>query len=154
VALAYGRFEDALRHLAEARALDPSLPSLGELTQNAEQQRAVAQTRAQRWRGFQAHLAAARALCARQDFAGASRRLNQALELRPGDVEAMVVKDMIREAQDRVRAARSSPLPPPSEESDTSQGGRDPVPGRADEPGTVRPAAREQLLDDERDLLD
>ena len=154
VALAYGRFEDALRHLAEARALDPGLATLGELTQTAEQQRAVARTRAQRRRGFQAHLAAARELCARQDFAGASRRLNQALELRPGDADALAVKEMIREAQDRVRAGRSSPLPVPSEGNYTGAGNRDTVLGRADEPDAVRPAARAPLLDDERDLLD
>jgi hypothetical protein len=138
VALAHGRFAEALKCLGEARSLHPETPNLDALTDNAEQQRAVAETRAARQRKFQAHLEAARDLCARGDLAGASRRVGEALKLRPRDPQALAVKEQIRSRPPKPSA------PPPRE----SIAGR-PAGGKrksASPPG--------HFPDDERDLLD
>jgi hypothetical protein len=96
--LALGKFEEALEQLAQARPLDPGSATLAQLTATAEEQRAVAETRALRSAAFRDHLAAASSALASQDLQGAKDRIAQALELRPDDAEARWVQASIERA--------------------------------------------------------
>ena len=71
----------------------------------AEEQRAVAETRAQRRAEFREHLDAAAALLTRHDLAAASARVAEALRLKPGDPEARAVQGQIARQMDDARVA-------------------------------------------------
>lgn len=96
VALAHGKYEDALKHLRVAQMLDPDAPNLHELVDTAHQQLAVAETRARLRREVRAHVAAAADLLATADHAGAEARLREALKLRANDPEALALQARIR----------------------------------------------------------
>jgi hypothetical protein len=99
--LAGGSFETALERLRQARALDPSAPLLADLTAKAEEQRAVAATRARRRAAFREHLNAASDLLATGNVSAASDRISKAVELRPDDADARALQRRIRQALDR-----------------------------------------------------
>jgi tetratricopeptide (TPR) repeat protein len=175
VALANGKYADALTYLQEAEALDSRAPNLRELLDSAQQQRAVAETRAQRRRMFRDHLSAAGDLFAKADLAGAAGRIRDALQLNPDDPEALAMLARIREAARPPATARTSghhvePAVEPlrSVERQAMIGGAFPPdartrPGGITGPGTKgsspddrlrRPVEWRAPLDDERDLLD
>ena len=97
--LAQGKYEDALTALAEARGLHPDPVTLAQLTSTAEEQRAVAETRAQRSAAFRSHLEAASALLARKSLDEAAAHVAKAMELKPNDPEAGSLKDSITRAE-------------------------------------------------------
>ena len=86
------------------------------MTATAEEQRAVADTRAQRSAAFRDHLAAASELLAKQDLQHAAKRIAEARELRPDDAEARGLEASITRALERARRraqpgrATASPL--------------------------------------------
>jgi hypothetical protein len=128
-ALASGEFEEALQKLHEARAYDPNATALAELTTKAEEQRAVAETRARRRAAFQEHVAAAADLLAHGDASAALARVSEAVRLRPDDAEARALQLRVREAFDRpqerrdpVPAARPPDSPTPLRPSDQVRG--------------------------------
>ena len=91
----------------EARPLDPDSATLAQLTATAEEQRAVADTRAQRSAAFRDHLAAASELLAKQDLQHAAKRIAEARELRPDDAEARGLETSITRALKERGAAPS-----------------------------------------------
>jgi tetratricopeptide (TPR) repeat protein len=133
VALAQGKYQEALDHLDEARALDPGAAGLSELLATAQEQRAVEEIRAQRRQALRDHLAAASGLLASRDYAGALDRVGQALRLKANDAAALALRAQINEA---LRATPARPAPA--------------APSARGEP--IR--ARASVPDDERDLLD
>ena len=138
--LALGKYAEALEQLAQARPLDPDPDMLAQLTATAEEQRAVAQTRAQRSAAFREHLAAASASLASQDLSQAAQRIARALELRPDDAEARYVQASI------TRALEQRGAPPAPEMKSASK----PAPPRGKPTGRrKRPAP-----DGESDLLE
>ena len=104
-ALATGDFAIALEQLQQVRAVDPSAPALADLMSKAEEQRAVAETRALRRAEFREHLDAAAALLTRHDLAAASARVVEALRLNPGDPEARAIQGQIARQMDDARVA-------------------------------------------------
>lgn len=150
--LALGKFGEALEQLAQARPLDPDSATLAQLTATAEEQRAVAETRAQRNAAFRDHLAAASSALAAEDLQRATDRIAQALELRPDDSEARWVQASIERAlaqtgRQTIRAAKQSapPAMPDARGRATSAAQRRPKPGgRKKRPET----------NDESDLLE
>ena len=156
VALANGEFAEALQYLQEARELDPDAPNLRDLTDTAEEQRAVAATRAHRRRRFQEHLAAARDLCDRGDVAAASRRLGEALALRPQDPGALALRDRIRAAERPPAQRAASDRPNATREAHLEHA----VPAAVRAPAETMRAKDDSKpqpdkpLDDERDLID
>ena len=134
--LALGKFEEALEQLSQARPLDPDSATLAQLTATAEEQRAVAETRAQRSAAFRDHLAAASSALAAQDLQRAKNRIDQALELRPDDAEARWVQTSIERAlgqteKQPIRAANQSapPAMPDARGLAKSEAPRGPKPG-------------------------
>lgn len=134
--LALGKFEEALEQLSQARPLDPESATLAQLTATAEEQRAVAETRAQRSAAFRDHLAAASSALAAQDLQRAKNRIDQALELRPDDAEARWVQTSIERAlgqtgKQPIRAANQSapPAMPDARGLAKSEAPRGPKPG-------------------------
>jgi hypothetical protein len=134
--LALGKFEEALEQLSQARPLDPDSATLAQLTATAEEQRAVAETRAQRSAAFRDHLAAASSALAAQDLQRAKDRIDQALELRPDDAEARWVQTSIERAlgqtgKQAIRAAKQSapPAMPDARGLAKSEAPRGPKPG-------------------------
>ena len=120
--LALGKYEEALEQLAQARPLDPDSAMLGQLTTTAEEQRAVADTRAQRGAAFRDHLAAASAALASQDLQRAADRIAKALELRPDDAEARWVQASIeRAARKTAKPAGRRKRPATDDESDLKE---------------------------------
>jgi hypothetical protein len=113
VCLAMGDFNAAFEHLHQVRALDPGSPALAELTAMAEEQRAVADTRAQRRAAFRDHLDAASALLGRNELAAAAQQVGEAIRLRPDDAEASALLDQIRRKQDEARSRPAAVLPRP-----------------------------------------
>jgi tetratricopeptide (TPR) repeat protein len=109
VALANGEYVEALTLLEQARALDPQAAALRDLTDTAEQQRAVAETRAQRRRAFMDHLAAASDMLAKGDVSGASERVREALNLKPNDPDAVALQMQISQAQGKPKARKGPP---------------------------------------------
>ena len=109
VALANGEYVEALTLLQQARALDPQAAALRDLTDTAEQQRAVAETRAQRRRAFMDHLAAAADMLAKGDVSGASERVREALNLKPNDPDAVALQMQISQAQGKPKARKGPP---------------------------------------------
>ncbi len=105
--LALGKYAEAQEHLTEARTLDPDSATLAQLTANAEEQRAVADTRAQRSAAFRDHLTAASELLAKQDLQHAAKRIAKARELRPDDAEARRLEASITRALKERGAAPS-----------------------------------------------
>jgi hypothetical protein len=97
VALANGEYGNALTLLEQARALDPQAPALSSLTDAAEQQRAVAETRAARQQAFHDRLAAASALVGK-DPSAALQQVAEALRLKPNDPDAIALQAQIRQA--------------------------------------------------------
>jgi hypothetical protein len=152
-ALGTGDFAGALELLDHARALDPSSPALADLTAMAEGQRAVAETRAQRRAEFREHTDAAAALLSRHDLVAASARLAEALRLKPGDPEALVLQAQIAREMEKARPAAPAagrPSPVVVSQSAAHAGDRaDPPPRRREQ---VR-ASRQDPADDESDLL-
>jgi CHAT domain len=104
-ALATGDFAIALEQLKQVRAVDPSAPALADLMSKAEEQRAVAETRALRRAEFREHLDAAAAQLTRHDLAAASARVVEALRLNPGDPEARAIQGQIARQMDDARVA-------------------------------------------------
>ena len=143
-ALASGEYTVALEHLEQARAIDASAPALAELTTMAEEQRAVAETRAHRRAEFRQHLDAASTLMRSNELMAASARVAEALRLKPGDPEARSLQAQIARKQEELRrtAAPAGPAAPA------------PRPGSANayaappSAGPTRPA----VADDESDL--
>jgi hypothetical protein len=110
MSLSMGDFETALEHLEEVGRLEPGSPLLAELTVKAQEQRAVAETRAHRRAEFREHVDAANGSLGRRDLAGAMARIAEALRLRPGDPEAVAVQAQISRLMDDARvAARVKP---------------------------------------------
>jgi hypothetical protein len=126
LALGTGEFATALEHLKQVRAIDPSAPTLIELTTMAEEQRAVAETRARRRAEFREHLDVAAALLGSRDVAGASARVTEALRLKPGDPEALAVQAQISRRMEEARLEAVA---------------RRPAAVRAQADGTPKPAA-------------
>jgi hypothetical protein len=164
MSLAMGDFEVALEHLQEVRALEPDSPLLAELNVKAQEQRAVAETRAHRRAEFREHLDTAKALLARRDFAGAAARIADALRLRPGDPDAMAVQAQIgRQANEASSAAQAksgttqieepAPLPPSSRPESAPPAGeiRD-TPEAKPRPARKSRPARRDPAEDESDL--
>jgi hypothetical protein len=106
--LALGNYAEALAQLALARPLDPDSATLAQLTATAEEQRAVAETRAQRSAAFREHLAAASALLAKQDLQRAAERIAGAIQLKPDDPDARGVQASIMRAMEQ-RGAPGTP---------------------------------------------
>lgn len=111
MSLAMGDFETALEHLEEVRALEPDSSLLAELTVKAQEQRAVAETRAHLRAEFREHVDVANALLTKRDLPAALARIAEALRLRPGDPEAIAVQSRISRQMDEARAA-SGRVPP------------------------------------------
>ena len=149
--LALGKYEEALEQLGQARPLNPDSTMLAELTATAEEQRAVAATRAQRSVAFREHVAAAASALAGKDLQRAADRIAEALELRPDDSEARYLKGNI----DRAMAAERG-------RSTIQTGEERPQPAAADvrgraassKPGPPNGGKRRKRLpsDDESDL--
>jgi hypothetical protein len=110
--LGAGEFTTALELLEHARALDPFSPTLADLTAMAEGQRAVAETRAQRRAEFREHLDVAAALLSQHDLPAASARLAEALRLKPGDPEALVLQGEIARQLEKARPAAAAAVRP------------------------------------------
>ena len=147
--LSLGKYAEALEHLAEARPLDPDSATLAQLTATAEEQRAVAATRAQRSAAFRDHLTAASALLAKQELQHAAERIAEARELRPDDAEARRVEASITRAlKERGAAPTQGERPPASSE----------MRGKASpsSPGSEKPPSRRKrpASDGESDLLE
>ena len=151
VALAHGRYQDALKHLRLAATIDPHAANLEELIDTAEQQRAVGETRMRLRREIGDHLAAANELLRNDDLAAASARVREALKLKSDDVEALALETRIRGASRRqFDSADRQPARSRLSEPDRS------------ESSPVRPPPREELRGDappaatngEEDLLD
>jgi len=109
-ALASGDYVVALEHLQQARSLGASARALGELTAMAEEQRAVADTRAHRRAEFREHLDRAGSLIAGKRFTAALQQVAEALRLNPGDREAQALRSQL----DRELAAGELKTPRPS----------------------------------------
>ena len=145
-ALATGDFAIALEQLKQVRAVDPSAPALADLMSKAEEQRAVAETRALRRAEFREHLDAAAALLTRHDLAAASARVVEALRLNPGDPEARAIQGQIARQMDDARvapmAAGRSGAPPAR--ADRERGAPPtppwPIPPHRVGPGTYAPS--------------
>jgi hypothetical protein len=126
VALAHGEYAEALTLLGRASQIDPGAPSLRELIDMAEQQRAVADTRAQRRKALADHLAAASELMAKSDLRAASERVREALQLKSNDREALALEATIRQALDgqtprnESRREAAPPTGPPERGRDAS----------------------------------
>jgi CHAT domain len=149
VALANGDYTEALTLLGQARALDPQATALGPLTDTAEQQRAVAETRTERRQAFLDHLAAASALMSKRDLAAALQRVRDALHLKPNDPGAVALQAQIRQKLDSVKIAKAPEAPRETAKPRTSAFERDVIVGA--EPQDTQPAAP---VNDERDLID
>jgi hypothetical protein len=151
VALAHGKYAEALKHLQLAAALDPHAANLKDLLDTAEQQRAVAETRTRRRRQLRDHVSAAAQLVAKGDLAAASARLQDALSLNPDDAAALALQARIRAEPGGppLRAAAGERAAPPHEQVAAR------VESQAREP---RPApgreGRRPGMDGEEDLLD
>jgi tetratricopeptide (TPR) repeat protein len=129
VALANGDYTEALTLLGQARALDPQATALGPLTDTAEQQRAVAETRTQRRQAFLDHLAAASELMSKRDLAAALLRVRDALHLKPNDPGAVALQAQIRQALDSVKIAKAPEAPRETAKPGTSTFERDVIVG-------------------------
>jgi hypothetical protein len=143
VALAHGEYGEALTLLGRARQIDPDAPALRELMDMAEQQRAVAATRAQRGKALADHLAAASALMAKSDLRAASQRVREALRLKSNDPQALALQATIRQALDGqvpIKEPRREAAPP----TDPPERGRD----------EARPRHKKRATNDEGDLID
>jgi hypothetical protein len=166
MSLAMGDFETALEHLEEVRPLEPDSELLAELTVKAQEQRAVAETRAHLRAEFREHLDAANALLTKRDLPAALARIADALRLRPGDPEAIAVHARISRQMDdaRAAAARTTPAvtvrteeprqegPPPSAAAPpAARAVRDTPEAKPRQGKTARPAPRDPA-DDESDL--
>jgi len=115
VALAHGKYADALKILNDVRTRAPRAAGLRDLLDTAEQQRAVAETRAERRRMRRDHVAAASALLAKGDLTGARRRVREALRIQSDDAEALALQARIGEAhRGEPVAAPKSPRRDPS----------------------------------------
>ncbi|MGH9373924.1 MAG: CHAT domain-containing protein, partial [Vicinamibacterales bacterium] len=101
VALAHGEYSDAQKLLHQAGALDPEAAGLRDLIATAEQQRAVADTRARRRGALRNHLAAATTLFAKADFSAALDHVREALRLRSNDPDALTLRAQIRKAMNQ-----------------------------------------------------
>ena len=106
--LALGKYQEALGQIEEARSLDADSTAVAQLTATAEEQRAVAETRAMRSMAFREHLAAASELLASGDLQQAARRLADAIELRPDDAEALRIQAAITRALEQRSRGSSS----------------------------------------------
>lgn len=153
VALAHGEYEEAQQHLRLARTLDPTAENLSDLADTAEQQQAVADTRARLKRELRAHVAAAADL-ARHDHAAALARVRLALRLRPDDPEALALERSLVASR---KPATAQPALPPSR---TDTASRSHIGGLAGDPGDaglherVRGDAAGLPVDPEKDSLD
>jgi hypothetical protein len=116
VALAHGKYEDALKYLRVASTHDPNAPNLQELVDTAEQQRAVAETRARLRYQVRDHVSAAADLFAKGETTAASARVQEALKLKADDTAALELETQIRQAPtrtlQRARAAERGKHPP------------------------------------------
>jgi hypothetical protein len=116
VALAHGRYQDALGHLRLAAAHDPDAPNLAELIDTAEQQRAVAETRARLRREVREHVSAAAELFEKGETTEASARVREALKLKADDTAALALETQIRQTPkqtlQRARDAERGKHPP------------------------------------------
>jgi hypothetical protein len=118
-ALASGEYAVALAHLQQARAIDGSSPVLAELTAMADEQRAVAETRAHRRAEFREHLDAALASIARNEVAVASEQVVEALRLKPADPEARALQAEIAARVDESRRPGAPAGPSGSDEDES-----------------------------------
>jgi hypothetical protein len=117
VALAHGEYVEALKLLHQAGTLDARSPALRELLDMAEQQRAVAETRASRRKAFLNELAAAAERLAAGDPTAAQKHVREALRLESKDPEALALRARIRQAVERAgprkpRDTRAGTRPP------------------------------------------
>jgi tetratricopeptide (TPR) repeat protein len=151
VALANGDYVEALRFLEQARALDPQATALGALTDTAEQQRAVAETRTQRREAFLDHLAVASELLRKRDLTAALQRVRDALHLKPNDPDAVALQTQIRQALDSVKILKAPEAPRESVKPGPSPFERDVIVGSETE--APKPE-RDEAINDERDLID
>jgi hypothetical protein len=140
VCLAMGDFNAAFEHLHQVRALDPASTTLAELTAMAEEQRAVADTRAKRRAAYRDHFEAASAMLGSGQLAAAAQQIAEALRLRPNDADASALQEQIRTKQDEARS-RPAVLPLRSED-DWGQGT---PPGVYDAPPRPVPPARDAV---------
>jgi hypothetical protein len=155
VALAHGNYEAALEQLERAAAIDPAVAGLEDLTDVAQQQRAVAETRARLRRRIDEQVLAARDLVARGDLAAASALLRGASKLKSDDTEVKEVQAEIRQAMaktSRRRAAGSSAAA--GERVSANADARTPKERRRARPGKPGPKGTRREIDGERDLLD
>ena len=119
VSLAMGDFAAAFEHLRQARALEPGSATLAQLTAMAEEQRAVAETRAQRRAAFRQHVDAASALLKKNELTAAAQQIAEAIRLRPDDSEACALQAEIRRKLDEPRG-RSAPATRSKDQQDES----------------------------------
>jgi hypothetical protein len=158
VALANGEYLEALALLAQARALDPALPALRELADVAEQQQAVAETRARRRQALDRHLAAASELIARSEFQAALVRVREALRLQSTSPEALRLQARIRRSLARESSrSQAGPLMDATAGGAAASGVREPrLPVAPAERGSDAPASRPAAgpVNDESDLID
>ena len=154
VALAHGKYEVAIEHLDRASALEPGIAGLRDLMDTAQQQRAVAETRARLRRQVSEHVGAARDLAEKGELTAASTRLGEAFKLRNDDpnaraLEAEIHKQMTETPRRHVHADTSVANRQVVAKADArpSNGRRRPQSetARSDGPDTV---------DHEEDLLD
>ena len=120
VSLSMGDYQVALEHLEQVRALEPDSPLLSELNIKAQEQRAVAETRAHRLAEFREHVDAARGFMGKRDYPAALARIAEALRLRPRDREAVTLQAQIGRQMDEARTViprqptgATSAAPPP-----------------------------------------
>ncbi len=109
VSLAHGKYEEAQALLDQAGALDPDAVGLKHLIDMADQQRAVADTRARRRHALRDHVAAASDLFAQADLPAASHHVREALRLGSNDAEALALRAQIRRAMDKDTPQGASP---------------------------------------------
>jgi CHAT domain len=161
VALAHGKYEDALKYLRVASTHDPNAPNLQELIDTAEQQRAVAETRARLRSQLRDHVSAAADLFAKGETTAASVRVQEALKLKADDTAALALETQIRQAPtralQRARAAERGQHPPSKvlamvDSKAPREGRRTNGEDRKSE-SEVRPIDTDSI-DTEKDLLD
>lgn len=156
-ALANGEYLEALALLAQARTLDASLPALRELTDRAEQQRAVAETRSRRRQALDGHLAAASDLLARSQFQAALARVREALRLKSTHPEALRLQARIRQSMAREPSRAGAVAVPDAIAGGAPADTREPArPVSPAEPSHDAPAPRPAAdpVNDESDLID
>ena len=154
VALANGNYEVALQHLARASALEPGIAGLKDLLDSAEQQRAVAETRARLRRQVTEHVGAARDLADKGELTAASTRLGEAFKLKNDDTAARALQAEIRQQMTGAPGQQVSGEPSDAGRHQVVEADARPSDGRRQQPETGRSSDDPERLDHEEDLLD